>query len=44
MVLSTTIPIFVWYKDDTGEGVSCNKEQLNHWFANFWKNKQSEAL
>lgn len=35
---------FVWYKDDTGEGISCNKEQLNHWFANFWEEKQGEDL
>ncbi len=35
---------FVWYKDGTGEGVSCNKEQLSQWFANFWENKQAENL
>lgn len=35
---------FVWYKDDTGEGISCNKEQLSHWFANFGEEKQGEDL
>ena len=35
---------FVWYKDDTGEGVWCSKEQLSQWFANFWENKQGEGL
>ena len=35
---------FVWYKDDTGEGVSCGKEQLSQWFANFLENKQGEGL
>lgn len=34
----------VWYKDGTGEGVSCSKERLSQWFASFWKNKQSEDL
>ena len=35
---------FVWYKDGTGEGVWCSKEQLSQWFANFWENKQGEGL
>lgn len=35
---------FVWYKDGTGEGVSCGKEQLSQWFANFWENKQGKDM
>lgn len=29
----------VWYKDGTGESVSCGKDLLGKWFANFWENK-----
>lgn len=31
---------FVWYKNGTGEGVSCNKEQLSQWFSNLREDKQ----
>ena len=35
---------FVWYKDGTGEGVSCNKEQLSKWFSDLRESKQEEDL
>lgn len=35
---------FVWYKDGTGEGVSCGKEQLSQWFSDLRENKQGEDL
>ena len=37
---------FVWYKDGTGEGVSCSKEQLSQWFSGLreGKGKQEEDL
>ena len=35
---------FVWYKDGTGEGVCCSKEQLSQWFANFLENKQGKDM
>ena len=35
---------FVWYKDGTGEGGSCNNEPFSQWFANFWENKHAENL